>query len=89
MATITDSIIHIAVKHLRVDSRGFLQIATVTEHMIPQFCPFKTTLDHCGTWCPHFHINVDELRHETGVTLTCSGTPVTLNPTDGLTDESE
>ena len=83
MATTTDSMIQLSVKHLRVDSRGFLQIATVTDHVIPQFCPFKANMEHCGTWCPHFHVDMPK-----GVILTCSGQPFRLI-SENAVDESE
>ena len=67
---------------VHIDSRGFL-LRTRKQREIPQLCPFSHTLEHCGTWCPHFQIGDME------VTLTCSGMAVTLGPTDSFKDESE
>ena len=75
--------IAINVKKLHIDQRGFLYCVN-KEREIPQLCPFRSSLDHCGNWCPHFH-TVDE----TQVELTCSGMEVALIPTEELVDESE
>ena len=70
-------------KRLHIDSRGFLYRIR-KDREVPQLCPFRSSLDHCGTWCPHFH-TIDDMD----ITLTCSGMQVSIIPHEELVDESE